>query len=64
MPEKIIYLWYGKYRREFYVWLTIVALWVWIGPGCRFKPAWKDDKLTSDAKPSYKYALVFGWVLE
>ena len=64
MPEQDIYLWYSLYRHEFYVWLAVIVLWVWTGSGCCFKSPWKDDEPTSDAKPSYKYTLVFWQVLE
>lgn len=59
MSEQDIYLWYSLYRHEFNIWFVVIVLWVRIGSGCSFKSTWKDDELASDAKPSYKYTLVF-----
>ena len=57
-----IYLRYGRYRYEFRVRLTVVALWVWIGPCRRSKP-WPPYHALTDAKPSNEYTLILRQVL-
>ena len=57
-----LYLQYGRYRYEFRVRLTVIALWVWIGP-CRRPKPWPPYHALTDAKPSNEYTLILRQVL-